>query len=239
MKLRCTSQVLTESSLEPWVHPDYLADMPIAVYLVDDHPFMLEGIRSILTGHEGFSICGESADPVEALEKIPASGAELVITDHSMPGMSGAELSRRLLQKSPGIKILALSMHGDQEHIREMLDAGVSGYVLKNTSRAELLEALDRIAKGGMYFSQDAATEILKPRPVTEKQDEKPAIRLTPREIDIVRCIAQELNNAEIAEKLFISERTVETHRKNIFHKTQTKSVAGLIRFALSAGYIE
>lgn len=217
----------------------YFATMPVAVYLVDDHPFMLEGIRSILHGHADFRICGESADPMEALEKIPESGAEVLITDHSMPGMSGAELSRKLLALRPELKILALSMHGDLEHIREMLDAGVSGYVLKNTSRAELLEALDRIAKGGTYYSQDAAAELLKPRVAAEKPEEKTGIRLTPREIDIVRCIAQELNNAEIAEKLFISERTVETHRKNIFHKTQTKSVAGLIRFALSAGYIE
>lgn len=138
----------------------------------------------------------------------------------------------------PAIRILALSMLGDRQTISEMLEAGINGYVLKNTGKAELLEALERLSSGGMYFSQDVATEILKPAPTPKVEVVPDTLKLTPREIEIVKLIADELSNAEIGEKLFISERTVETHRKNIFHKTQTKSVAGLIKFAMGSGLI-
>jgi DNA-binding NarL/FixJ family response regulator len=212
----------------------------VLIFLVDDHPFILEGLRTLLAKSPGFRVCGESSDPLLALSLIPDSGAQILITDLSMPGLSGVELTRKIREKMPDLKVLALSMHGDEGHVREMLDAGISGYILKNTGKAELLEALNRIASGGMYFSQEVAAELLKPRPAQAPvREQEEQIRLTPREKEIVCLIAQELSNAEIAERLFISERTVETHRKNIFHKTKTKSVAGLIRFAMHQGIVQ
>jgi DNA-binding NarL/FixJ family response regulator len=123
-------------------------------------------------------------------------------------------------------------MHGDRETISDMLEVGICGYVLKNTGMEELTNALTRISNGNLFFSEDVTNEMMKamsePKPAA-----KETISLTPREIEIVKLISQELNNAQIGEKLFISERTVETHRKNIFRKTNTKSVAGLIKLAI------
>lgn len=156
-----------------------------------------------------------------------------------MPKISGLELTRMVKAAHPEIHVLALSMHGDRQTIQEMLGAGISGYVLKNTGRAELLEALTRISAGGMFFSQDVSVELLKPMTLPQPHIPDPDIKLTTREIEIVQLIANELNNAQIGEKLFISERTVETHRKNIFHKTKTKSVAGLVKLAIEKGMVK
>ncbi len=149
-----------------------------------------------------------------------------------MQKLSGIELSKLARNKIPQLKILALSMFGDKETITEMIDAGVNAYILKNTGTSELIEALDKISSGQVFFSNEVTIEMMK----SISQSKNPLLestKLTPREIEIVKLIADELSNAQIGEKLFISERTVETHRKNIFRKTNTKSVAGLIKYAI------
>lgn len=211
----------------------------IPVLLVDDHSYLLEGIKAILSGNGRFEVVAETTDPTQVLDLLNGIPISMVITDMQMPNLNGLELTRLVKARFPQIKVLALSMSGDAPTVREMLGAGISGYVLKNTGKTELLEAMDRVAGGGMYFSQEVSTELLKP--IIEKAKIPPTeeeIRLTTRETEIVKLIAAELSNQEIGEKLFISERTVETHRKNIFHKTKTKSVAGLIQFAIRAGIV-
>jgi DNA-binding NarL/FixJ family response regulator len=149
-----------------------------------------------------------------------------------MAQLSGIALCKEVKNQFPNIKVLALSMFGDKETITEMIEAGVNGYILKNTGTSELLFAIQKIINGQLFFSNDVTVEMLKT--ITQpKQHQIETISLTPRELEIVRLIADELNNAQIGEKLFISERTVETHRKNIFRKTNTKSVAGLIKYAI------
>lgn len=211
----------------------------VPVLVVDDHPFMIEGIKALLSESPKFKIVAETSFPEEVVELIKNQAIEILITDISMPKISGLELTRIVKAQFPEVKVLALSMHGDRQTISEMLEAGINGYVLKNTGKAELIEALDRISTGGMFFSQDVATELLKPLIQNKPQITEPAIKLTSREVQIVQLIANELSNAEIGEKLFISERTVETHRKNIFHKTKTKSVAGLVKFAIESGIVK
>ncbi len=211
----------------------------ISVLVVDDHPFVIDGIKLLLAENARFKIVAATHLPESVLQILENQPVDILITDISMPKLSGLELTKLVKAAYSEIKILALSMHGDKQHISEMLEAGISGYVLKNTGRAELLEALSRISDGGMYFSQDVSTELLKPSEPVKSGDGSAKHPLTKRELEIVELIVGELSNAQIGEKLFISERTVETHRKNIFHKTQTKSVAGLVKFAIEKGIVK
>lgn len=128
---------------------------------------------------------------------------------------------------------MALSMSGDRETIGKLLDAGATGYILKNTGQEELLQAIRTVARGELYFSDEVSAEMMRALASRKEQPVAPQPVLTSREIEIVRLIAKEFSNARIAEALFISERTVETHRKNIFRKTGTKSVIGLLKFAM------
>ncbi len=204
----------------------------IKLYIVDDHQIMIDGIKALLKNKPTFEIIGENTNPVIALEEITNNTPDIVISDINMKEMSGIELTKQLKAIFPDIKILALSMFGDKETISEMLEAGINGYVLKNTGTDELVTALTKLSINQPFFSDEVTTEMMRVI-TTSKAPQKEVIHLTPREIEIVKLIAEEYNNAKIGDKLFISERTVETHRKNIFRKTNTKSVAGLIKFAM------
>jgi len=206
----------------------------IRVYIVDDHQMMIDGIKALLANSSDFEIVGEQTNPLFALEDIPRENPDILISDISMKEMSGIELVRKMKISMPQLKILALSMYSDRETISEMLVAGINGYVLKNTGTEELVAALTKIAAGQQFFSDEVTAEMMKTFSQPKLTDQKEAVNLTAREIEIVKLIAEEYNNAQIGDKLFISERTVETHRKNIFRKTNTKSVAGLVKFAIS-----
>lgn len=206
--------------------------MKAKIVLIDDHQIMLDGISSLLNSSTDYEIIAKSTNPLEAIELIKIHHADILITDISMEKLSGIELCKLVKQNYPNIKVLALSMFGDKETISEMIEAGVNGYILKNTGSVELIDALDKIKSGQVFFSNEVTVEMMKS--ITQSKNPlAESTKLTPREIEIVKSIADELNNAEIGEKLFISERTVETHRKNIFRKTGTKSVAGLIKYAI------
>jgi DNA-binding NarL/FixJ family response regulator len=206
----------------------------LKILLVDDHQIMLDGIRALLEGDDQFQIAGEATRCSIALEMIPKIKPDIIITDISLPEMNGIEFTRLLKKDAPDIKVLALSMSGEEGMISEMIDAGIAGYVLKNTGKQELKEALTKISNGEMFFSAEVAAEMMRAihRKKQIKENAEKA-HLTLREKEIIRLIAKEYSNAKIADELFISERTVETHRKNIFRKTNTKSVVGLLKYAM------
>jgi DNA-binding NarL/FixJ family response regulator len=198
---------------------------------------MLDGLKSIIKSDKAFELVGEALNGNDAYELIKNETVDLLLTDINMPGMGGIELTQKTKALKPETKVLVLSMYSEKGMISEMLSAGASGYILKNTGREELLGALHKVAIGGMYFSDDVAAEMMKAM-VTPKPAATETIKLTPREIEIIQLIDKEYNNAAIAEKLFISERTVETHRKNIFRKTKTKGVVGLLKLAVEQGIL-
>lgn len=204
------------------------------IYVVDDHQIMIDGIAALLKNSKDFEIVGTQTNPLLAIDDIKDKKADILISDISMKEMSGIELAKRMRAEMPSLKILALSMYGDRQTISEMLEAGIDGYLLKNTGTDELVAALTKLAGGHNFFSDDVTAEIMKYMSQPKVSENKEVITLTGREVEIVRLIAEELSNAQIGEKLFISERTVETHRKNIFRKTNTKSVAGLIKYAIT-----
>ncbi|MES3016381.1 MAG: response regulator transcription factor [Bacteroidota bacterium] len=197
------------------------------IFIVDDHQLVIDGLRSLLGGSNKYQISGSSQDPESVIDLLQQFPSDILLTDISMPSMSGIELTRLVKKKFPAIKIIAISMHGENQIIKEMLDAGISGYILKNTGKVELLQALDKVLDGGTFFDEAVTREIL--NSFNNKTDEK---RLTIREIEIIKLIEKEFSNRQISDKLFISERTVETHRKNIFRKTNTQSVVGLLKYA-------
>lgn len=200
-----------------------------SIFIVDDHQLVVDGIRSLLNVSEVYRLSGFTHNPLEVMDLLEKNQADILLTDISMPLMSGIELTRLVKKRFPAIKVIAISMHGEGDVVKQMLDAGISGYILKNTGRAELIEALDSVTAGKTYFGKEITQEILKG---FAGRDSEP--RLTNREIEIIKLISNEFGNKQISEKLFISERTVETHRKNIFRKTNTQSVVGLLKYAAS-----
>lgn len=210
------------------------AKSKIKILFLDDHQMLIDGLKALLKHETRFEIVGEATRAERAIELIPEVRPDVVVTDINMPGISGIEFTKSVHELYPDIKILALSMYGEKGMISEMLDAGVSGYILKNTGKEELVNALQKIYDGGLFFSEDVSAEMM--RSIHEKKRisyEVKKAHLTPREKEIIELIAREFSNAKIAETLFISERTVESHRKNIFRKTDTKSLVGLIKYAI------
>jgi len=206
----------------------------IKIFIVDDHQMLIDGLKALLINEKQYTISGEATKAALALDLINNAIPDIVLTDINMPEMDGIEFTRLLLNKHPKIKVIALSMFGEKSTISEMLDAGVSGYILKNTGKKELVDALQKVAAGGMFFSDDVSAEMMKAMSERGKlKQEEEKVHLTEREKEIIKLIAKEYSNAKIGETLFISERTVETHRKNIFRKTETKTVVGLIKYAI------
>jgi two-component system, NarL family, nitrate/nitrite response regulator NarL len=198
--------------------------------IVDDHQIVIDGLRSLLKGHEQYEIVLESNHPETIFEQLKKQPVDILLTDVMMPVMTGVELAKQIHKEFPSIKIITLSMNGEGSLVNQMIEeSDISGYLLKNIGQSEFLTALDKIATGGIYFSEEVLQEMLK---ASERKKENEDFKLTNREVEIVRLIEKEYSNKKIAEELFLSERTVETHRKNIFRKTKTNSLIGLIKYA-------
>ena len=202
----------------------------ISLAIVDDHQIVIDGLKSLLEGHQNFIVKIESTHPEKMEELLAITKVDILLTDIMMPILSGAQLAKIVKTNYPEIKILALSMSGQGDLVNQMIDdSDIAGYVLKNLGKNELINALEKIANGGVYFSAEVLEEMVI---ASERRKTANGVHLTLREIEIIRLIEKELNNKQIAESLFISERTVETHRKNIFRKTQTSGLIGLIKYA-------
>jgi DNA-binding NarL/FixJ family response regulator len=207
---------------------------PITVFIIDDHQMLIDGIKALLLNESEFKIVGEALRSTEAIDRVKKMDVDVMITDINMPEMNGIQFANAIRRIKPEQKILALSMFGDKAVITDMIDAGVKGYVLKNTGKQELITALKLIANGGTYFSGDVAKELNR---VDDSIDKR--YILTPREREIVRYVAQGLSHTEIGDKIHISPRTVDTHRTNIMRKLEVHSIAELIKIALQLKIIE
>lgn len=202
----------------------------ISLAIVDDHQIVIDGLKALLHGHPAFTVKIECCNPEQMEGILENTPVDILLTDIMMPVLNGAELAKMVRTKFPAIKILALSMSGQGDLVNQMIeDSDISGYVLKNLGKQELIAALEKISSGGVYFSQEVLDEMLK---ASERRKSAEETHLTIREIEIIRLIEKEYNNKQIADALFISERTVETHRKNIFRKTKTSGLIGLIKYA-------
>lgn len=206
----------------------------IKLFILDDHQMLIDGLKALLVNESSYELIGTSNNAKEALALIDKQQPNIVLSDINMPEMNGIEFTRELKKKHPHIKVVALSMFGESNIISEMLNAGVSGYILKNTGKEELVNALNKVAAGGMFFSTEVSEELMKSVAANTLQPNTANhVNFTEREKEIIQLIAKEYSNAQIGEQLFISERTVESHRKNIFRKAGVKTVVGLIKFAI------
>lgn len=201
-----------------------------SVLLVDDHKILLEGVKSLIK--QPFEVTGTAASGKEALDLLKAQDFDILITDYEMPDLSGLELIKAARATQKEIKIIVLSMHDDPAIVREILREGVNGYILKKDTHRSLSEALKKLVEGRRFLSDDIAEILIQEDPEKEKG------LLTNREIEILRLITREFNSRQIAEILFISEHTVETHRKNILRKTGASNLVGLVKYAYANNLI-
>jgi DNA-binding NarL/FixJ family response regulator len=205
---------------------------PIHILIADDHQMFIDGVKSLLRKEKHIRIIAEANTGEAALELIAQHPVELLITDINMPGMGGIELTRKVKSDHPHIKVIALTMYNDSAIISGILHTEAEGYILKNTGKQELLNAIEKIMDNGTYYSNEVVSIMLQKKNTREKPAPEKKELLSQREIEIVKLICSEYSTAAIAEKLFISPRTVDTHRKNILEKTQVKTLVGLIKYA-------
>jgi DNA-binding NarL/FixJ family response regulator len=211
----------------------------IKVMIVDDHKMFLDGLSSLLKEYTNVTIRERAYNGDEALSKLAIdSDIDVLILDISMPGITGVELCKTVKFQYPKINMLALSMHSDSKTISEIVKNGVRGYILKNTGKEELIEAITTVASGENFYSNEVKNSIMQGISGQDKRSLQ-SVQLTNREIEILKLIAQELTTQQIADKLFISLHTVESHRKNLMRKVDVKNMVGLIKYAVKAGIIE
>ncbi len=215
----------------------------INIFLVDDHQLVRDGIKALLTGLKDIVIVGEANNGRELMDQISGSLPDIILMDISLPDISGIELTRQLSQDHPGIKVLILSMYTNEDFIFNALKAGAMGYLPKNTSRQELLDAIYALHAGQEFFGASISKVILKSyvRHATEQEKSPESLQnlLSGRELEILKLYAEGLNNKEISEKLSISIRTVESHKNHIVRKLGLKSPVDMVKFAIRNKLIE
>lgn len=216
--------------------------MKVSVVIADDHKIVREGIKAMLLGESWIEVVGEACDGGEVLELLERKHIDLVLLDIDMPCMDGICCAKNIHQYWPDTRVLIVSMHQGEKFVVESFRAGVAGYISKDTSKAELLNAINALAEGNSYFSQEISKKLYSylNRPEDHRasgswQDE-PA--LTAREVEVLALIAKEYTNQEIADRLFISPHTVVTHRRNLLQKFNAKNTAGLVNQASRYGML-
>lgn len=211
---------------------------PIKVLLADDHQIILDGLQSLLKNEEDITVIAEATNGREALRILEILQPDLVLMDIDMPVMNGIDALKEIGRRFPSVKVIILSMHSEGGMIKSLMDLGASGYLLKSCSQDELLTAIRKVAGGQSYFSQDVTLSLLgaksRERAINEPRNEI----LTERETEILKLIVAGFSNKEVGEKLFISHRTVDTHRTNLMKKLNVSNIAGLISFAIKHGKV-
>ena len=213
----------------------------IKIMIVDDHQVVVEGLKTILKDIPEFKIVATASSGNEALGLAKKNSPDVVLMDISMPELNGIETTSRMHSENPGVKVIALTMHNDKGMINKMLMAGASGYVLKNTSQKELIEAIKKVSGGGKYFSSDITLTLIEKNSshVIPVKDSMGKTELSDREIEVIKLIAQGYSSREIGEKLFISPRTADKHRTNVIQKLQVKNIADLVHYCMKNNLLE
>lgn len=196
----------------------------IKVFITDDHYMVVEGIRSLLQHETTIEWMGHASNAASCLAFLQLQQPDVILMDISMPDRSGIDLCKEVKEKYPGVFVIGLSTFNQQSFISKMIDNGASGYVLKNATKEELIEAIETVAKGKAYLSDEVATTL------RQTVDKQPVI--TRREKEVLELIADGLTNGEIAAQLFISVTTVDSHRKNLLAKFEVKNTAALVKTA-------
>jgi two-component system nitrate/nitrite response regulator NarL len=208
---------------------------PISLYLVDDHPLILEGLKSLLATEPSIQIIGSAQNGLVALNYLSKNHVQVVLSDIDMDPMNGIELCKALKKQSNPPQVLLLSMHSNPVMVKGAIAAEADGYIVKNATKEEIAMAIHRVANGGTYYSQEIIP-IIYAQYQKEKHSQQQLAILTPREKEILALIVKEQTSNQIAEQLFISRKTVEVHRANLLQKTACTSTIGLVKYAFKLG---
>lgn len=211
----------------------------IKVLLVDDHKIVRDGIKLMLEPQAGIDVVAEAEDGEAVKNLLDETSVDVIVMDINMPGMNGIKTTRMVKEEHPDIKVLALTMSSDDSHIRQMVQAGASGYIMKSAGRDELTNAIHDVMAGKHYFSDQATQSIMMDLVKNKGKSSAPdPVHITERELEVLQMIVKEYTNQEIAEKLYISPRTVDAHRRNLLQKTGARNTAGLVKYAFQNGLV-
>jgi DNA-binding NarL/FixJ family response regulator len=213
----------------------------IRLFLVDDHTIMRDGLRALLARESNLQIVGEASHGQELLDRLPAAPADVVLLDLNMPVLDGLATTQRLRVEFPKVKILVLSMLLHERYVGQLFEAGACGYALKNDEISELVLAIQTVAAGRQYLCNELSLRMLDKvlvNPVVPTEPTKNPYNFSRRETEVLHLLAEGLTTSEIAEKLFTSKRTIETHRQNMLEKSQARNAAALIKLAMSQGVL-
>lgn len=210
------------------------------IIIADDHALILDGIKSLISTDASLEIVGTSNDGEEVLRLIDETEeVDLLILDINMPRMDGIEVTKALKSRHPEIKVLILSMYNRSEFIKTLIAAGADGYILKDSSRDVLIEAIQTLCRGERYFSKEILENLIDSYVETDKSRDLIRVELSDREKEVVKLIAEEKSTVEIADELFLSVHTINSHRKSILNKLDVKNTAGIFRYAIQTGIIK
>jgi DNA-binding NarL/FixJ family response regulator len=209
----------------------------VDLLLVDDHTIVTDGLQALLADEHDFTIKGVAHNGMMALEMLEVLKVDVVLMDIDMPEMNGLQATKVIKSKMPDKKVLMLTMHDEKAMIAALMEIGADGYLLKNSSKQDLILALRTIHSGNTFFSEDVQTILEKEE--STKPEALDSYDLTDREIEIIKLIAEGFSNKQIGEKLFISHRTVDTHRTNLMNKLNVHNVAGIVKFAITNGMLD
>ena len=206
----------------------------INVLLTDDHQIIIDGLKSLLKNQDEINVAAEANNGRDALRILNLISIDVLLMDIDMPVMNGIDALKEIRRQNSKVKVVILSMYNEAGMIKSLIDLGANGYLLKSCTQDELVDAIKKVASGQSYFSSDVTLALLKPATNQGQQNEI----LTERETEILKLIAAGFSNKEIGEQLFISHRTVDTHRTNLMKKLDVNNIAGLISYAIRNGIV-
>ncbi|MGY2133124.1 response regulator [Hymenobacter sp. HD11105] len=212
----------------------------IRLFVVDDHALIRDGMRALLSGIKGLQIVGDAANGQELLDRLPTTPTDVVLLDMNMPVLDGFATLPLLRERFPQVGVLVLTMLAHERYVGQAFDAGAAGYILKSTDQSEIIAAIQAVAAGKRFLCSEIGLSLLQKilHPEAAATEAKNSESLSYRELEVLRLIGEGLTNNAIAEKLFVSRRTVETHRQNILEKTQMKNTAALVKYAMDHGLL-
>ena len=210
--------------------------IPVRVLLADDHALVRAGIRALLQGLEGVTVVAETGNGAEVLELARTHRPDVVLLDISMPGLSGLDVSEQLERELPEVRVVVLSMHANEEYVLQALRSGAVGYMLKDSATAELELALKAVMQGETYLSPPISKQVVEGYVQRVGAEQPASEKLTPRQREVLQLIAEGHSTKEIAYRLELSVKTVETHRAQLMERLQIRDIAGLVKYAIRSG---
>lgn len=213
----------------------------LKIYIVDDHKLFREGLKLLLSTQDFVQHIYEASSGDEFVENLSFVDCDVVLMDIEMPGMNGIEATQTAMRMKPDLKVIVLSMYGDEQYYYKMVDAGVKGFILKNSGIEKVITAIRKVAEGENYFSEELLVNILNSMRDNNKQEQHEGTdnEISERELEILYHVCRGLSNQEIADQLFISKRTVDKHRANLLSKTGCRNTAALVMYAIKNKMIE